>query len=342
MPLPFRLISQYFWLICLGVTWLNDRRANARLASMGGLSNASRQEATTCIRWFSVLSSLPWLVVGLGQILGATPTVWDYFRPQDGNPFVLSWLALIVLLAYSISGWILFGGGARKVVDLKLVEAFGRHRFVPPTVLAVKCYAVLSMAIAPVWIWGVQRMDAPLSKAASPAIRPNLDNGGHATAYRTVFDIATAGYKSWSFPAFGLIFVAIGVLLVVNRRNLPGTWSRRPRSSSAFAFFFLGFAVLWTVVSFTSTYGEYTSLSRAEKAREGKVVEGKVTNFKPMPATGHAMEKFCVSDTCFEYSDYIVTGGFNNTSSHGGPLREGLQVRVTHVGNDIVKLEVAD
>lgn len=60
-----------------------------------------------------------------------------------------------------------------------------------------------------------------------------------------------------------------------------------------------------------------------------------------MPATGHAMEKFCVADACFEYSEYVISGGFNNTSSHGWPIREGLRVRATYVGNSIVKLEVA-
>ena len=160
--------------------------------------------------------------------------------------------------------------------------------------------------------------------------------------YQTVFDIATAGYKSWTFPAFGLIFIAIGVVLVAHRKNLSGMGSKRPRAGNAFAFFFLGFAVLWTATSFLSTYGEYSSLSKAGITDGRKVVEGTVTDFKPMPVTGHAMEKFCVSGACFAYSDYVVTGGFNNTSSHGGPIREGLQVRVTYVDNAIVKLEMAE
>jgi hypothetical protein len=160
--------------------------------------------------------------------------------------------------------------------------------------------------------------------------------------YQTVFDIAAAGYKSWTFPAFGLIFIAIGAVLVASRKNPPGVWSKRPRASNAFAFFFLGFAVLWTATSFLSTYGEYSSLSKADVASGRKVVEGAVTDFKPMPATGHAMERFCVSGACFEYSDYVVTGGFNNTSSHGGPIHEGLRVRVTYVDNAIVKLEIAE
>ncbi len=158
--------------------------------------------------------------------------------------------------------------------------------------------------------------------------------------YKVVFDVASAGYKSWDFPAHGLILVGVGVILISFRKRLPGWWGKHPRVSNVFTFFYFGFAVFWTLISFFSTYHNYTSLAEAEKANSVSVVEGVVTNFKPMPVTGHAMEKFCVSGACFEYSDYVITGGFNNTSSHGGPIREGLPVRVTYVRNAIIKLEV--
>jgi hypothetical protein len=160
--------------------------------------------------------------------------------------------------------------------------------------------------------------------------------------YQTVFDVATAGYKSWDFPFSGLIGIAFGALLVAGRKSFPGAWSKRPIASTVFAYFFLVFSVLWTVITFTSTYGDYKSLSQAESADNVKVAEGVVTDFSPMFASGHKVEKFCVSGACFQYSDYVITGGFNNTSSHGGPIREGLPVRVSYLGDRIVKLEVAE
>jgi hypothetical protein len=60
-----------------------------------------------------------------------------------------------------------------------------------------------------------------------------------------------------------------------------------------------------------------------------------------MPYTGHSEESFTVEGHRFSYSDYIVTSGFHNTASHGGPIREGLHVRVTYSGNLILRLEVA-
>jgi len=159
--------------------------------------------------------------------------------------------------------------------------------------------------------------------------------------YRTAFDIAVTGYKSWSFPARGLIFVALGGVLLARREHRPAWLRSLPRPGVAFGLVFLGFAVVWTCIAFLSTYGEYARLNRAIKSGDVGVVEGVVSQFTPMPATGHGMERFCVGDVCFEYSDYAVTNGFNHTSSHGGPIRQGLPVRVTYDGNKIVKLEVA-
>jgi nitrate reductase NapE component len=158
MPEPFRLISEYFWIACLGVTWFNAERAKRRVTERG-LPDDQMREAEVYIRRFALLASLPWIVVGVGQVAGSTPTIWYYFRPQDGNPFVLAWLVLVALLNGALSAWILLGGGARKIVQLGLADVFGRRRLKSPSVLVVKLYAVLSVAIIPAWIWGVLTMN---------------------------------------------------------------------------------------------------------------------------------------------------------------------------------------
>ena len=55
-----------------------------------------------------------------------------------------------------------------------------------------------------------------------------------------------------------------------------------------------------------------------------------------------AGQPFSVAGRRFSYSDYVVTAGFRQTTAHGGPIREGLRVRVTHAGNTILRLEVAE
>ena len=52
------------------------------------------------------------------------------------------------------------------------------------------------------------------------------------------------------------------------------------------------------------------------------------------------MEQFDIAGVSFSYSDYVITAGFNNSASHGGPIREGLPVRVCHRNGEILRLEV--
>ncbi len=162
-------------------------------------------------------------------------------------------------------------------------------------------------------------------------------------SFKTVFDVSNQGYSTWTFSAFGLIFVFVGVLLVFKaplmQQLMPTGLQGRARK--IFSWFFLVFSVLWVITTFSTTYAEYRRTTEALKDGKFAVVEGPVTDFVPMPYTGHSEESFVVGDHQFSYSDYIVTDGFHNTTSHGGPIHQGLYVRVSYVGNTILKLEVA-
>ncbi|MBA3834001.1 MAG: hypothetical protein H0X34_19350 [Chthoniobacterales bacterium] len=160
-------------------------------------------------------------------------------------------------------------------------------------------------------------------------------------SYTTVFDVTQSGYRQWWFAAFGLIFVAVGFALPYLIRI--GLLRKPPRWMEVwFRPFFLGFAILWTVVSFAGTASDYFGLAADLRRNRCEVVEGVVEQFDPMPYTGHRDESFVVADHRFHYSDYEVTAGFNQSTSHGGPIRDGLRVRIHCIGNRIAKLEVAN
>jgi hypothetical protein len=156
----------------------------------------------------------------------------------------------------------------------------------------------------------------------------------------TVFNLADTGYRDWSFPAFGLIFVFIGAILPKlfeagifpdYQKRMFGSW---------FPTLYLGFAIFWTITAFLITFGGYLKDRKALLSGQANYVEGVVQNFVPMPYQGHATESFTINGIPFHYSDYIVTSGFNNTASHGGPIRAGLYVRIWYSGNDILKLQI--
>jgi hypothetical protein len=103
--------------------------------------------------------------------------------------------------------------------------------------------------------------------------------------------------------------------------------------------------VLWTTIASVAVFGGWTATWLAETRGQLAVVAGPVETFHPVPYDGHDTERFTVSNVHFAYSDYEVTSGFNQTSCHGGPIREGLQVRISYTGSladaTIVKLEPA-
>lgn len=161
--------------------------------------------------------------------------------------------------------------------------------------------------------------------------------------FKTVFDAAEDGYGAWWFPTIGLLFVFIGWLQVFRpilvARIFP--YGVQGLGRKILGWFLFVFSLFWTVISFIGTYAEARMATSALRRGQYSVVEGPVTHFVPMPVEGHSNESFVVGNQRFSYSDYTVTAGFRNTASHGGPIREGIQVRVTYVGNLILKLEIA-
>ncbi|HEV2651448.1 MAG TPA: hypothetical protein VGU69_09345 [Rhizomicrobium sp.] len=166
--------------------------------------------------------------------------------------------------------------------------------------------------------------------------------------FTRVFDAGAAGFKDWGFAAFGLIFVAIGLIVfffprLIRATGIPfldfGSWRLK-----FFRYFFLGFALLWTAVSFAATFGSYWHHQSLLRENRCDVVEGPVTNFVPMPLAGHAEESFSVAGVGFSYSDYIVTDAFNNSASHGGPIRAGQIVRICYdpSSHEILRLDIKD
>jgi hypothetical protein len=142
---------------------------------------------------------------------------------------------------------------------------------------------------------------------------------------------------TWWFPAAGLVVALGGAGLAFVMKG----WKR------IFAATIVGFALLWVLAAATSIFGRYAAARRAATSPDTPFVEGLVQDFHPAPREGHENESFAINGIRFFYSDYVITGGFRQTASHGGPIREGLHVRIhylpdfsPYVGNLIVKLDV--
>jgi hypothetical protein len=161
-----------------------------------------------------------------------------------------------------------------------------------------------------------------------------------------VFDLNQAGYQSWYFPAFGSIFWIIGFIMILinffrSKAGLPAIKNNSGKPAPWLPYVFVGFSTLWILGTFWSTFSDYKTLNDAYKNNKCRIITGNVTNFRPGGNDrGKTDESFDIEGIHFSYSAYTVSPGFNTTSAKGGPIKEGLKIRVTEFRGDIAKLEI--
>ncbi|QDH35915.1 hypothetical protein [Porphyrobacter sp. YT40] len=159
--------------------------------------------------------------------------------------------------------------------------------------------------------------------------------------YVTVFDASDVALKGIGFIIPGLVVSLVGAILVFRPKFVAAIGFVRRAQSPIFNWLVFLFAIAWTVIVGGVTISRSLAASEALKEGNCETVEGRVENFHPMPREGHDTERFEVAGKSFSYSDYIMSSGFNNSASHGGPIREDLQVRICHQSGVILRLEIA-
>jgi hypothetical protein len=111
----FKFISKYFWLVAIVFTGVNcfifKRRSRKHIKENPELAKGY----ATLFRGYLFWLNIPWIIMGIGCTLGGIPSVWYYFRPMDGNPFVLAWFGCIFALWILGTFWLFFRGGAEML-----------------------------------------------------------------------------------------------------------------------------------------------------------------------------------------------------------------------------------
>jgi len=153
----------------------------------------------------------------------------------------------------------------------------------------------------------------------------------------TTCHVAYAPSFAWWFPAIGVLVFVVAAALALALRG----WKR------LFVAVLAAFALLWVIRAGLQVLGDYFAARRDAASAVTPVVEGLVEDFHGTAPDGSGSESFAVRGVPFSYSHYIITGGFRQTADQGGPVRQGLYVRIhyrpnssSYVGNLIVKLEI--
>jgi hypothetical protein len=157
----FKFVSQYFWLICIGVSVINYLLMN-RFDDSDEDRHIDRDLRRKYLGWFWGLGALPWLVAGYGQVTGGLPSVWAIFRPQDKNPYVWAFYASILFVYLAIVYWVLFRDGARIAAELRMVKFNAPGKSGALNAFWIKVIAVAVLPFFALWLWVASLMDVPL------------------------------------------------------------------------------------------------------------------------------------------------------------------------------------
>ncbi|MBW7990231.1 MAG: hypothetical protein FVQ84_09485 [Planctomycetes bacterium] len=136
----FVIMSRYFWLIAIAVTGINAYlikfRSTKYIRENPELSDGYKKLVTG----YFILLNIPWVVMGVGCIIGKVPSLWHFFKPRDGNPYVLAWFGSVFILWILYTIWLFFKGGT--VMLSKHPGVFGE--ITNPTL--IKLFSLLMIA----------------------------------------------------------------------------------------------------------------------------------------------------------------------------------------------------
>ena len=153
--------------------------------------------------------------------------------------------------------------------------------------------------------------------------------------YHVVFDALRNGSQlaiCLFIPVFLLVPGAVGWAL----RNSSGphsVWKEK-------AFLFISIVSFGiSLVVATISFVEYHQMKLVLAEGDYQVTEGIVKDFVPMPSSGHPVESFTVGGAPFHYGSGWNSIVFNSAWNRGY-IHNDAQVRITHRGINILRVEV--
>lgn len=159
--------------------------------------------------------------------------------------------------------------------------------------------------------------------------------------YHRSFDVVMHGYTTWRVAAVPAgLAIAAGLLRVLSTRVSPEE-RRRLRVYDLLTGGACVFLSVGTMATVLATWHEYADFRTRLQGGSVRLLTGTVNQFIPEGPGGHPRETFRINGIPFSYSSYEVTSAFHRTARCGGPMREGLHVRMADVDGAILRLDVA-
>lgn len=321
-------LINYSWIAFIGVTVANAlvwrHRALPHIARKPELREGYKRLVLGLMLW----GNIPWLVMGLGLLVGSVSSFYDYLRPREARPWVLAWYATCIGVWVRWLWWLFRQDGAQTLVDHPglLNIPLSKAKYFKLLACALTLSGIIGMAMA-----FSQGMLIPYWTS-------------QADDYTTVF-IVYDGF--WRVVAFAVLFLGLGgvgfgiAVTWIRRLNTPRWWTLKEGKKPSIL---LVGSILWLLlasVGFSVNLHQSYRLVSVYRNRTAKLVEGTVHVLREQPEGGHAEGDLIEINGALLVVDYFtLTPAYKQTIAHGGVLREGRTARVWHHDGKILRLDV--
>ena len=158
--------------------------------------------------------------------------------------------------------------------------------------------------------------------------------------YNVVFDVVEQGYHAWRDALLPVLAVAAMALLWERAARRYGVTDAERRNGRVIVGTGAVVFTLFSVYLLNETWSEYEEFVQRLRSGDYRTVTGPITDFQPGDVPGHRSEHVRVNGVFFNYGTAEITSAFNRTAGRGGPMREGLQVRLAVSGDRIIRVEI--
>ncbi|NOX99380.1 MAG: hypothetical protein GXP30_06580 [Verrucomicrobia bacterium] len=113
------IAGKYFWALGIIIGAINASMIYVKLRSRDDSKSGLTIESKNILLWYSILMIAPWLLMGAGIKFGDAKSVWDYFRPRDGDFWVWAWFGVAFFLQFGGLYWLWLGNGGETLVKYR-------------------------------------------------------------------------------------------------------------------------------------------------------------------------------------------------------------------------------
>ena len=110
-------VFKYFWVLAIACNVVNFFIFKARFKQYVQQRPELVDGYKKYFLGFLFWSSLPWIVMGVGIVIGGVPNVFSYFHPQDSNPFIRAWFGSLILMWLLGFYWLFARRGAEFLMS---------------------------------------------------------------------------------------------------------------------------------------------------------------------------------------------------------------------------------